>query len=168
MEYRRAAPRVKLPILLWSPMISVVDVGGRLNLPTNIWLHFVAMWHMAAKGQSDKVTSDAELQMKQRCVIWFHHEENMAPINIHQCLMNIYGHRTVDGSTMRWQVVWFNSGNSNMKDKPHSGWPYSLLWARHADSHAFLIATANSSNYVEKQCPVDENLFDQIVLLFSS
>jgi len=30
----------------------------KLNLPTNIPLHVVAMSHMAAEGQSDKMASD--------------------------------------------------------------------------------------------------------------
>ena len=37
--------------------MCVVGRQQRLNLPTNILLHFVAMWQMAAEWQSDKMTS---------------------------------------------------------------------------------------------------------------
>lgn len=47
--YMRVAPKV-IP-----PMTTEVDVGGvwkqRLNLPTNITLHFVAETQMAAEGR---------------------------------------------------------------------------------------------------------------------
>jgi len=37
-------------------------------------------------------------------------------------LLNIYGDPAVDVSTVKQWVVHFSSGNSNMKDKPHSRW----------------------------------------------
>jgi len=40
-----------------------------VSLPANTTLHFVTMSHMAAEGQSDKIVSDMEVSMKQRCVI---------------------------------------------------------------------------------------------------
>ena len=42
--------------------------------------------------------------MKQRCVIEFLHAENMAPIDIHQHLLNVYEDQTVDASTVRGRV----------------------------------------------------------------
>ena len=44
---------------------------------------------MAAEGQSDRMVTDVEVQMKQRCVSEFPHVEKMAPIDIHQCLLNV-------------------------------------------------------------------------------
>ena len=41
----------------------------RLNFPTNIPLHFVALWQMAAEGQSDNMVSNMEVHMKQKCGI---------------------------------------------------------------------------------------------------
>ena len=64
---------------------------------------------MAAEQRSDKMASDMEVHMKQRCEIEFLHVENMAPIYIHQHLLNIYGGQTEDMSAV--------------KDKPHSRWP---------------------------------------------
>jgi len=72
---------------------------------------------MAAEGQSDKLVSDMEVWMKQRGGIKFLHEEKMAPIDIHQHLLNVYGEQTVDVSTVRQWVVHFSSGSSNMKLK---------------------------------------------------
>ena len=45
----------------------------------------------------------------------------MAPTDIHLHLLNIYGDQTVDISKVRQWVVHFNSGDSNMKAKTHSG-----------------------------------------------
>ncbi|MEQ5179387.1 hypothetical protein [Proteus genomosp. 6] len=55
----------------------------RLNLPTNIPFHVVAVWQMVAEGQSDRMVSDMEVCMKQSCVTEFLHVEKMAPIDIH-------------------------------------------------------------------------------------
>ena len=71
---------------------------------------------MAAEGQSDKIASDTEVQMKQRCVIEFPHVEKMAPTDIHGRLLNVFGDQTVDVSTARQWVVCFGNGNSNMNN----------------------------------------------------
>ena len=64
----------------------------RLNLTTNILLHFIAMQQVAAEGQSDKMASDTEVYMKcvteflhefHHCVTEFLHAEKMAPTNVH-------------------------------------------------------------------------------------
>ena len=57
---------------------------------------------MAAEGQPDKVVSDVEVQMKQRCATEFLHEEKMAPTDIPQHFISIYRDRTIDVSTARW------------------------------------------------------------------
>jgi len=92
-----------------------------LNLPANIPLNFVAVRQKAAEGQSDKMASDMEVRMKQRCVIEFLHAEKIAPNDIHRRLLNVYGDQTVDVSTVRRWVVHFSSGDSDVKDKPRSG-----------------------------------------------
>jgi len=43
----------------------------------------VTVQQMAAEGQTDKIASDMEMQMKQRCVIEFLHEEKMASVDSH-------------------------------------------------------------------------------------
>ena len=82
---------------------------------------------MAAEGQSDKMASDMEVQMKQRCVTEFLHAEKMAPIDIHRHLLNIFEDQTVNMSAVRWWVVRFSSGDGNMKDKPCSGQPCTAV-----------------------------------------
>ena len=82
---------------------------------------------MAAEGQSDKMASDMEVRMKQRCVIEFLHAEKIAPNDTHRRLVNVYGDQTVDVSTMRRWVARFSSGDSDMEDKPHSGWSCTAL-----------------------------------------
>ena len=56
---------------------------------------------MAAEGQSNRMASNMEVQMKQRCVLEFFHAEKMAPIDIYWCLQNIYGDQTVDVSSLK-------------------------------------------------------------------
>jgi len=47
-----------------------------------------------------------EVHVKQWRVIEFFNEEKMIPIDIHQCLLNIYGDQAVDVSIMRqWWCV---------------------------------------------------------------
>ena len=62
--------------------------------------------------------------MKQRCGIEFFSVEIMALTDIHQCLLDAYEDQTVDASTVRWWVVHFSSGDSNVKGKKHSRWLY--------------------------------------------
>ncbi len=63
-----------------------------MNLPTNIPLQVVVMWQVAAEGQSDKVVTDMEACMKQRCVTeYFHAEKKWHTADTHQHLLNIYG-----------------------------------------------------------------------------
>ena len=76
---------------------------------------------MAAEGQSDKMTSDTEVQMKQRCVTEFLHTGKMAPTDIHQYLMNTDGYHTVDASVVRRGVMHFSSGNSDSGSPPLVG-----------------------------------------------
>ena len=46
------------------------------------------MQQMAAEQQPDKMASDTEVHMKQKCVTEFLHVEKMAPTHIHQHLLN--------------------------------------------------------------------------------
>mgnify|MGYP001860934035 CR=1 FL=1 len=84
-----------------------------MNLSTSVLLHVVAVRQMAAEGQSDKMASDMEVRMKERCGIEFLHLEKMAPTDIHQCLLNAYGTPTVDVSTVRQGVVCLSNGESD-------------------------------------------------------
>jgi len=88
---------------------------------------------MTAEGQSDKMASDMEGRMKQRCVIEFLHAEKIAPNDIHRHLLNVYGDQTVDVSTVRRWVARFSSGDSNVKDKPRSGWPCTAVTPRNEE-----------------------------------
>ena len=49
------------------------------------------------------MVSDMGVHLKQRFGIEFLHAEKTAPSDIHQHLMNVYGHQTVEVSTVRWQ-----------------------------------------------------------------
>ena len=69
------------------------------------------MQELTAEGQSYKMMSDMEVPMKQRHVTEFLHAEKMAPIDIHGCLLNIYGDQTVNVSAMMQWVEHFSSGD---------------------------------------------------------
>lgn len=59
------------------------------------------MWQTAAEGQSDRLVSDIEVSMIQRYRFEFPCAEKMAPIDIHWCLLNIYGDQIVDVRAVR-------------------------------------------------------------------
>ena len=88
---------------------------------------------MTREGQSDKMASDMEVRMKERRVIEFLHAEKIAPNDIHQRLLNVYGDQTVDVSTVRLWVARFSSGDSDLKDKPRSGQPRTAVTPRNED-----------------------------------
>ena len=49
---------------------------------------------MSAEGQSDKMVSDMEVCIKQRCVIEFLRAETVAPTDIHRRLLHAGGDQT--------------------------------------------------------------------------
>ena len=64
-----------------------------------------------------------DVRQKQRCVIEFLKAEKLQPIDIHKRLVNVYGSKTIDISTVRKWVCRFQSGDRDMKEKPCSGRP---------------------------------------------
>ena len=84
----------------------------RLNLPTNILLHFIVQ-QMAVEGQFDTMAADMEACVKQRGKTEFLCVEKIALIDIHQHLLNFYGDYSVDVSTVKRWVVHLSSGDSN-------------------------------------------------------
>ena len=100
----RAAVKVMPPILWCQPTTSEADVGVmavEVEPSHQYSIHFV-VWQMAAEGQSDRLVSDTEVCMEQRCVIEFLHAENMASVDVYRHLLNGYGDQTVDVSTEWW------------------------------------------------------------------
>ena len=64
-------------------------------------LHFVALWQMAAEGQSDKMASDMEIRIAAKVCDWIPPCRKIAPTDIHRCLLNVYREQAVDISTVR-------------------------------------------------------------------
>lgn len=78
----RADPKVMPPLLLhW---LMLVAWQQRSDLLTNVPLHTVAVWQMAAEQQSDKMVPDMEAKVCR----WILHRE---PISIHWHLLNMSG-----------------------------------------------------------------------------
>jgi len=88
---------------------------------------------MTAEGQSDKMVSDMEVRMKQRCVIEFLRAEIIAPNDIHRRLLNVYGDQTVGVNAVSRWVVRFSSGDSDVKDEPRSGRPCTAVTPRNEE-----------------------------------
>ena len=101
---------------------------------------------MTAEGQSDKMTSDMDVRMTQRCVNEFLHTEKIAPNDIHQRLLNVYRDQTVDVSTVRRLVASCSSGDSDVKDQPRSGRTCTSVTPRNEDRLDRLIR-ANAADY---------------------
>ena len=99
------------------------------------------MRQMTAEGQSDKMVSEMEVHLKQRCVIEFLHVEKIAPNDIQRRLLNVYGDQTVDVSTERRWVACFSSNDSDVKDKPRSRQPCTAVTPRNEERLYQLICT---------------------------
>jgi len=101
-----------------------------LDFPANIQSYFAAMRQMTAEGQSDKMESDMEVRMRRRCVTEFLHAEKITPNDTHRRLLKVYGHQTVDVSTVRRWVARFSSGDCDVQYTPRSGWPCTAVASR--------------------------------------
>ena len=74
------------PVLLCWSTASEVYIGGMAEEVESFHQYpvmFCCSVTDGSRGQSDKMVSDMEVCMKQRCVIEFLHVEKMAPIDIH-------------------------------------------------------------------------------------
>lgn len=90
------------------------------RIPTDIPLHFPAMWQMAAKGQPNKMTTDVGVQMKRRCVNEFLHEDEWHPLTFFNAWWTFM-------ETKRWWCV------SAVVTVGHLC-RHRLLWVQHAGS----------------------------------
>ena len=97
---------------------------------------------MAAEGQSDRMVSDVEMRMKQRCGIEFLHEEKMAPTDVDRQLLNVYGDQTADVGTVRQWVVCFSSGESKIQ---------SMFWISVHSCHIMKISESQSASLIDNQ-----------------
>ena len=65
-----------------------------------------------SRGEYDKMVTDMEVRVNQSYATEFLREIKIAPIHIHQCLLNVHDDQIVNVSTMRQLVVCFSSGGS--------------------------------------------------------
>lgn len=119
------------PILFCWPTTSEA-VGGGMAVEVKSFhqypITFCYCAQKAEEGCSDKMLSKMEVRMKHSCVIEFlrlEKKKKPAHIDIHCCLLNIYGGLTVDVSTVMW-VVHFSYGNND------SGHNHKCLWTQYA------------------------------------
>jgi hypothetical protein len=74
------------------------------------------MQQTAAEEQSRRMASDMEVRTKQRCH-WIPPHRKIAPVDIHQRLLNVCGDQTVD---VRQWMVCFSSGISDVRGRPYT------------------------------------------------
>jgi len=116
------------PILLCLPTTSEADVGDmavEVEPSRQYSVKFCCRATDDSRGQSNKMAPGIEVCMKQRFVIEFLHVEKFALNDIHRCLLNVHRDQTVDVSTVRQWMACFSSGDSDVKDKPHSRRPFT-------------------------------------------
>ena len=101
-------------------VMLVHDVRGRC------WLYGSKGWTFPPIFHYSLLPCDKWQQrgsLAEWCVTWkcirveFLHVEKMAPTDIHWHLLNVVEDQTADVSTVRWWVVSFSCGNSDVKDK---------------------------------------------------
>ena len=78
------------------------------------------------------MASDVEVHIKQKSVTEFLYAENSAPTGI-LWLLNVFGDQTVGVSSVRLWVVCFSSGDSDVKDNPHSRWSHAAVTPRNEE-----------------------------------
>jgi len=144
------------PISLCWPTTSeanVVDMAVEVEPSRQYSVKFFSVRQMTAEGQRDKMASDMEVRMKQRCVIEFLHAEKIkiAPNDIHRRLLSVYGDQTVDVSTVRRWVARFNRGDNDVKDRPRSGRPCTAVIPRNKE-HLDQLIRANRRITTRELC----------------
>jgi len=122
--YPRDAPKVMPPVLLYWPTASETDVNDmtvKVDPSHQYFFSFCCQWQ-----QRDSLT---EWHLTWKCVLSIDVElnpsEKMASTDIHQCLLDVYG----DQRVRQW-VLSFGSDDSDVENKPSSGWPCTdvTLW----------------------------------------
>jgi len=122
------------PILLYwctlRQMLADVAVGVE---PSHQHSFTFCCHVIAAEGQSDKMAFDIEACLKQKSRDESLHAGKMAPTDIHQHLLNIYGDQTVDITAVRQWAVHFSSDNSNVKEKSCFRQPHTDVTLRNEE-----------------------------------
>ena len=161
----RVAPKLMPLILLCWCMMSEADVGDML-VEVEPSRQYSVKFCCRATDDS-RGASDIEVCMKQRSITEFLHVEKIAPNDIHQNLLNIYGDQTVYVSTVRRWVARFSSGDSNVTDKPRSGWPCTAVTPQNEERLDQLIRTNRQITTTElcMELNISFNVFETMVAM---
>ena len=138
----------------------------QLSLPANIPIYFVAVWHMAAEGQSDKMVSDMQVWRKRVELNPWKHCTRRHLLILAKSLC-----RPNTECTVR-QWVHFSSGYSDMKDKPCSRRPCTAVTSQ-SEEHLNRLICANQRMTVTVLKKIGFHswefaLLSSVVLLFVS
>ena len=142
-EQNKLAPKAMPPVLWrWSIMPEVDVSGAAVEFEHSCQYSITFLmpcdrWQQ--RGSLTKWCPGTEAKVCHKSL----HMEKMAPTEVHQYLLNVSRDQTVEMSTVRWWFLRFCSGNSDVKDKPCSGWSRRLLWAQHASFCSSLVKICN-------------------------
>ena len=139
--FMKAAPKVMPPVLLCWCTTSEVDVGGMAVEIESSHQHSMTYCCCVTDGSREAVWQNGVWLASVYEAKEFHWilpcRKKLCPlILLDYCRIFM---ETMDVSTLRWWVVCFSSGDSEMKDKPHSGQSWRLLQAQHGGSSSLLV-----------------------------
>jgi len=116
--FMRAALKLMPHILLCWPTASEADVGCMAVEAGSSHQYPITFCCCVTDGSRGAVWHDGVwCGSVYETTVW-NWISPFAPFDIHWYLMNVDGDRTVDVSTVRWQVVRFRSGNSDCRSPP--------------------------------------------------
>ena len=82
----------------------------------------------------------------------------MAPTDIHQCLLNVYGEQIVDVSTLRLEVVYFSTGDSGSSPlvQMFTSVAYRVLFIAVINAQLMVVAVLKNSGLKLSICSIKQ------------
>ena len=98
---------------------------------------------------------------------WIPLHGKMASTDIHWHLLNVYGDQSVDVNTVRWCVVHFSSGDSDVGDMPSSEWPCRAVtpWNKELISISSPVWTAIIRRELYMELNINFNALEMMVTI---
>jgi len=170
----RAALKV-MPCILWCwPTTSEADVGDTAVEAEPAHQYSITFCYSVTDGSRGAVWQNGvwhgSMYEATVCHWILPRGKKMVCIDVHWCLLDIYGDQ-VDVSTVRGWVVHFSRGDSRVKDKPCSRWPCRFSQAWYAGSCSSLVKMRSSRWWLCWKvmfCSWEFALSNSIIVIFVS
>ena len=117
-------------ILLYWPMTSEADVGEMVVAAEPFHQYSTPFYCCATDGSRGAVWQSGVWHgsaCEAKVCHWIPSCGKNGTIDIHWCLLNVYGDWTVDVHSVSQRVMHFSNRDSNVKDKPSSKWPCTAV-----------------------------------------